>query len=129
MNKFLLLFAASILLPLSAGTIRLVNDSPYKLKAVIRAADGTYLGEMILSEQHSGMWTDFGNSNPGGLGNQDRYSQTPYTVMWFCIGGKDFSVCDSVSTGSTVTALVCPGARSCPTVKPQAEPEGASPKH
>lgn len=95
----------------SAGAVRLSNDSPYKLRAVIRAADGTYLGEVIVVSQKSMQWNDYW----GGIGYYSN-SQTPYTVVWYCVDGGDFSVCNNVNSGATVTAYSCDGARQC---KPQ----------
>lgn len=124
-----------------AGTVRLVNDSAYQLTAVIRAADGTKLGELNVPAQQTMSW----NSYWGGVGNiqYNDVSQTPYTVLWFCPEGAPFSVCQGVSTGSTVTALSCDGTKSCkqktkpsgptyppeipPTPAPQQPPQGSNP--
>lgn len=101
---------------LFAGSVRLINDSPYPLRAAIRGSDGTFLGEMVLEPQHASTWSD---SNMGfyGEGNvyqeQPNRAESPYTVLWFCNDGGDFSVCDGVSEGATVTALSCPGIREC----------------
>jgi hypothetical protein len=94
-----------------AGTVRLVNDTSYKLRAVIRAADGTELGSLDVPSQQTMSW----NSYWGGVGNiqYNNISQTPYTVLWYCSDGNPFSVCTGVSTGSTVTASSCDGTKSC----------------
>jgi hypothetical protein len=88
-----------------------VNDSAYKLKAVIRAADGTELGNIDVPAQQTMSW----NSYWGGVGNiqYNDVSQTPYTVLWYCIAGAPYSVCTGVSSGSTVTASSCDGTKSC----------------
>ncbi len=91
-----------------AGAVRLVNDSAYKLRAVIRAADGTYLGEVIVMPQRTMQWNDYW----GGIGYYNN-SQTPYTVIWFCVDGGDFSVCNNIPSGATVTAFSCDGLRQC----------------
>lgn len=94
-----------------AGTVRLVNDTAYKLKAVIRAADGTELGTIDVPSQQTMSWNSYG----GSVGNiqYNDVSQTPYTVLWYCSDGNPFSVCTGVSTGSTVTASSCGGTKSC----------------
>ena len=103
---------------LTAGTIRLLNDSPYKLRAVVRGADGSYLGELILNPQGFSTWTD-ANTQFGVFGKGNPYSQgpampqAPYTVLWYCLDGSDYSVCSYVPNGATVNAQGCDGARIC----------------
>ncbi len=94
--------------------VKLVNDSSYKLQALIRAADGTDLGTVEVNAQQTMSWNNFS----GITGNIQYYdvSQTPYTVLWFCTQGTTetpFSVCTGVSSGSTVTALSCDGTKAC----------------
>lgn len=103
---------------LTAGTVRLFNDSPYKLRAVVRGADGAYLGEMILSGQQFNTWSD-ANTQFGVFGKGNPYSQgppipqNPYTVLWYCLDGSDYSVCSLVPNAATVFAQTCAGARIC----------------
>jgi hypothetical protein len=92
-----------------AGAVRLVNDSAFKLRAIIRAADGTYLGEVIVMPQRTMQWNDYW----GGIGGYYTNSQTPYTVIWYCVDGGDFSVCNNVPSGATITAFSCDGTRQC----------------
>ena len=103
---------------LNAGTIRLINNSPYDLRTVIRGADGSFLGEVVVKSQHETVWTDtygqfglYGGANPNM--NQNYLSKTPYTVLWYCLDGADYAVCDTVSTGALVSAQSCLGARMC----------------
>lgn len=110
---FLLLLASQAW----AGAVRLVNDTSYKLRAVVRAADGTYLGEVVVTPQQTMQWSDYW----GGVGNYNQ-SQTPYTVTWSCLDGGGFSVCDNVPSGGTVTAFGCDGVHSCRPVKKQQTP-------
>ncbi len=100
-----------------AGTVRLANNTSYKLRAVIRAADGSYLGEVIVMPQQTMQWNDYW----GGVGYYNQ-SQTPYTVLWFCLDGGDFAICDNVPPGATITALGCDGIRSCKPQKKQQYP-------
>lgn len=117
---------------LFAGTVRLVNNSPYDLRAVIRGSDGSFLGEMVVKSQRESVWTDtygqygtFGGSNA--TQNNNNRSITPYTVLWYCLDGADYAVCDTVSTGALVMSQGCMGARMCkPQKKEQypSQPEG-----
>jgi hypothetical protein len=115
--KFAFLLFLLIAIQAWAGAVRLVNDSAYKLRAVVRAADGTYLGEVIVMPQQTMQWNDYW----GGVGYYNQ-SQTPYTVAWFCVDGGDFSVCNNVPSGATVTAFGCDGTRSCRPQKKQQNP-------
>ena len=75
-------------------------------------ADGTYLGEVVLNPQHSNTWTDDYGRTGSGFKNSTK-SQTPYTVMWYCLDGNVFAVCNGASTGATVTASSCDGPKLC----------------
>ncbi len=110
-----------------ANSLKLKNDSPYTLRVSIRGADNTFLGEVIISAQHSMTWSDvFGRSGYYGAPNaqmQEGYaSKTPYMVIWYCMDGNDYSMCDKVATGSLVTASGCDGKRSCAATKPEQYP-------
>lgn len=116
--KAFLFILVCIFFQLQAGTVRIFNDSPYKLRAVVRGADGSYLGELVMLPQHYAQWTDnatqfgvFGPGNPYSQGPP--MPQNPYTVMFYCMDGSDFSVCTNVNTGATITALTCDGTRIC----------------
>lgn len=112
---------------LFANSVRLINTSPYDLRAVIRGGDGSFLGEIIVKSQKETTWTDtygqygtMGGANP--RVNQDYRSKTPYTVLWYCMDGGDYGVCDTVSTGAVVTSQGCNGARMCKTQKKEGYP-------
>lgn len=117
MKKILicLCFSAAVL---SANSLRLYNDSPYKLRAVVRGADGSYLGEMLVLPESFNTWTD-SYSQFGPLGGHSGTtpgavrSQTPYTVQWYCLDGSDYSICKNLATASVVLAESCDGARLC----------------
>ena len=124
MRKLLLLLLCSS--GLFAGSIRLYNDSPYKLRAVIRAADGTYLGEMIVLPEHFNTWSDkYPSFGPGGQNYTEspNRTHTPYTVRWYCLDGDEFGFCANVATGAAVIAESCEGSRIC---KPSSK-QGKSP--
>lgn len=109
---------------LEAGSVRLANDSSFKLRAEVRANDGTYLGEMIVNPQQTMQWTDYW----GGVGMYNQ-SRTPYTIVWFCDDGGDFAVCDDVATGATVIAMNCDGLRQCKAKrKEERPPEKGAPR-
>ncbi len=113
MQRLFLIASFSLFsLSLFGGTIRLYNDSPYKLRAVIRGADGGYYGELAMDPQGYSSWTD-ANSQFGIYDKQRQQSVTPYTVIWYCLDGGDYSICTNVATGATVTAQGCEGAREC----------------
>jgi hypothetical protein len=115
--NFLVLCASA---SLSAQTVRLFNDSPYKLRAVVRGADGTQLGEVDINAHQALNW-DSGYSVAGPY--QNRYSQmpnasqTPYSVLWYCVDGSSYSICEIVPPGSTVNAQGCNGNKICKSLK------------
>jgi hypothetical protein len=115
---FIAAFISAITLQLDAGTVRLYNDSSYKLRAVIRGADGSYLGEVVITAQSSNTWTDslqhYGHNDEGNpAGRNATRSQTPYTVIWYCMDGSDFSFSDNVGTGAFTQAQQGSGKKSC----------------
>lgn len=109
---FILFLSFSILA--EAGSVHLINDSPFTLRAVIRGNDGSYLGEVVLNAQHTSTWLDsYGQAGHFGYKEAPNYSIVPYTVLWYCLDGSAFSVCTYVSPGGTVSAQSCPGNRMC----------------
>jgi len=94
------------------GSVRLYNDSPTTLKAVVHGNDGSYLGEMLINPGSVTTWNDsqFSQISPS---NQGDVSKTPYTVAWYCLDGSDYSVCYQVASASTVVARSCNGLRQC----------------
>ncbi len=110
-----------------AGSLRLINDSPFKLRAVIRGADGTHLGEVILYPRHQQQWNDaYGHvglwGQPNILDRQPSWSQTPYTVLWYCMDGNEFSINPNSGTAATVTAQSGEGVRECKQPKKKKAP-------
>lgn len=129
LRKWIFLTLSLMLAPylLFAGSVRLINNSPYDLRAVIRGGDGSFLGEVVVKSQKESVWTDsygqygmYGGANAGA--NQDSRSKTPYTVLWYCLDGYDYAVCDTVSTGAVVTSQGCMGARMCKPKKTERYP-------
>ncbi len=101
-----------------AGSVHLVNDTPYTLRAEVRGAEGSFLGEVVLKPEHSIRWSDsYGQVGSFGKGSAFREypsrSLTPYQVHWKCLSGADFSICTTVATGATVSARTCDGRKMC----------------
>lgn len=90
------------------GSVRLINDSTYKLQAIVQASDGSSLGEVVVNPRQSMSWNDY-NSGVGAY-NQSR---TPYTVQWYCMDGSSFSTCSNVSAGALIQAMSGIGPRAC----------------
>lgn len=105
MKSFLILALLSIS-TLFAGSVRIMNDSPFPLKAEVISSDGNSKGKMSLNPQQQVTWQD---SSSGA----NVWSQTPYTVIFTCKDGKQFGVLSNVQQGATVTALTSSGIRYC----------------
>ena len=97
---------------LQANSLRLYNDSPFKLSVTILGADGTLLGQMFIFPTKYGAWSD-------SYDGAQTFSITPYTVIWQCDDGTEYGIWTEVSPGATVTAQGSIGARIC---KPQKKP-------
>jgi len=99
----------SVQLGIFCNSVNLFNNTDYKLKAVILSADGVVLDEVILDSRDASTWADdfyqFGSSPSS--------TRTPYTVNWYCMGGKSFGTCTDVSAGSIVLAQNCSGSNQC----------------
>lgn len=89
-----------------AGSVRIMNDSPFPLNAEIIASDGSRKGKLSIAPQQQMTWQD---SSSGAA----VWSQTPYTVIFTCKNGKQFGVLSGVQQGGTVTALSSSGDRYC----------------
>ncbi|MBS0620320.1 MAG: hypothetical protein JSS61_02545 [Verrucomicrobia bacterium] len=122
MKGFLLFFCFS-LAALEAASVRLINNSPYELKAVIRGSDGQTMGAMTIKSEQEITWSSEDTPYKK-YGSNPTRSQTPYTVWWYCPEGEDYGMCDTVSTGAVVMAQGCTGPRAC---KPKKKPEQAKP--
>ena len=96
-----------------AESIRLFNDSVYDLRAVVQGSDGSFLGEMLIRAQNAATWYNTYGPYQSRVPIQQSRSQTPYVVVWYCLSGEQFSICDTVATGGAVEALSCLGPRTC----------------
>lgn len=112
-----------LLIPSAAfcASVRLVNDSPYPLRAVIQGADGTKLGEELISPNEQVTWTD--NSMQMGYQEPSR-SETPYTILWYCLEGTPYSICARMPNAGMITAQTCDGPRQCKRSPPKAPAPG-----
>lgn len=111
---------------LFAGSLRLYNDSPFKLRAVIRGADGSYLGEMVILPERYTTWSSDYPSFGSGSSAQTNptWSQTPYTVLWYCLDGGEYGISTNLGPGSSVSAESSDGPRIC---KPPKKKQNQSP--
>lgn len=107
-----------------AGTVRLYNDSSYKLRAVVRGNDGTYLGEMVVLPESTNVWSDQFSYGPGGQSSiqSPNTTMTPYTVHWACLSGDEFGVSINIPTGGAAIANSSVGPRYCKPI-PRKRPE------
>jgi hypothetical protein len=118
----MLLWCLCLPLALCAGTVRLTNNSPYELMAVIQGNDGRELARITIQPTKGTVWTDtfgyYGNSGGANSNVNEAYrSQTPYTVLWYCKGGTVYGVNDNVATGAVATSQGSIGPRMCQATK------------
>lgn len=110
---FISIYLLFFVVYLEAESVRLFNDSAYDLRAVIRGADNSFLGEMIIRSQNSTTWYNTYGPYQSRAPVQEIRSQTPYKVIWYCLSGEQFAICDTVATGGAAVALSCLGPRTC----------------
>ncbi len=104
-----LLFAFSV----GASSLVLYNDTPYELTAVVYSASGVYLGQTVVQPGEQANWAENVSTTPLKIPTTPSSSQTPYTVIWRCSHGENFSMCNDVSTAANVRAMACPGLHFC----------------
>ncbi len=114
MKKFVLI-TGLFCLPLFCNSVTLFNDSAFKLKATVLSATGDNQGTFTILPQHQLTWQD---SYSGG----QSFSQTPYTVVWYCENDKEFGIVTNVGAGAFVSANSSNGDRICPVPKQKAGP-------
>jgi hypothetical protein len=109
------------------ASVYLLNDTPFKLRAVVIAANGANMGEKAMNPQEDTYVEDqLGGSDPVGQGHPQNFqnyssSLTPYTVFWYCNDGTLYSSCQNVAAGATVSANGCEGSKYCKPPKQQQE--------
>ena len=123
--KFLGLFTAAAA-SLHCGSVRLVNDSPFKLTATVLAADGRNMGSVTLSPRDVKDWSDGFGTSGYSTEQGSPISVTPYTIFWSCEDGTEFSVCNNTGDAATVAAEACDGNRMCKPPQPSKRPQWRS---
>jgi hypothetical protein len=94
-----------------ANSVNLFNNSQMQLRAVILSADGQLLDEVVLNSRDASTWAD----DLYQFGYNPASTHAPYTVNWYCMGGKLFGTCKNVASGSIVLAQNCTlGSSECP---------------
>lgn len=101
-----------------AGSIQLINNTSYDLKAVISGNDNSQLGEVVIGKNSFVYWSDIPGERgylgkPQDINKNSPYSRSPYRVVWLCMNGSEFAICEVVHTASQVTAKQCPGPQMC----------------
>ena len=126
---FSLLITASCLYSSAQASVFLFNDSPYKLKAVVVAANGSNMGEKVLESQATTYFEDtLGQSNPTSMEQQaqppmstSQYPIVPYTVYWYCMNGTPFATCSNIAAGALANPSAGVGQKYC---KPAEQQDG-----
>jgi len=106
---FFLLFTASI----SADAVKLFNDTPFELTALVQSANGTIVAQKNFAPNEQSVWSTDQVSTEWTSVYDSTSSYTPYTVIWRCSYEGYYSVCSDVASGAMVTANSCPGAKYC----------------
>jgi hypothetical protein len=95
------------LLTLQAATVRLINDSPFPLSALILAATGEVMGRSSLEPLGQFSWE---NSQV----DTSKNSMSPFTVVFHCqTDGGVYGTVNNVTTGAMVQASLSSGSRYC----------------
>ncbi len=118
MKKVFFLFLFFLPIFTFTASVRLWNDSPFKLTAVILGADGTNLATINLKPQETYQWYQDTNV----FSSLNYQIITPYTVIWYCQEGGEFGIQGNIEQAATVSAQGAPnGNKICKTAK---KPEG-----
>jgi len=118
-KRWLALFGSLPLCTLYPATVRIINDSPFELQALVLAATGEVMGRTALQPQGQYSWE---NSNINTADN----SMSPFTVVFHCkTNGGLYGSIGNVTTGSMVQASTASGARYC---APKKQKKGEKPE-
>ncbi len=109
-------FTFLVCFSVSASSVKLLNDSPFKLDAVVINALGQTKGELTLNPQEMTTW----------YYPSDRFDPagspiTPFTVIWYCPDGSQYGIWVNVPAGSLASAQSSSGQRMCKIKKPKPE--------
>ncbi len=147
MKKFIFFLLVFFKGALFSFSLLLINDSAFELTAIIHAADGTILGQVILKSGQQMRWSTEMAGVKSTVVYNNVYSNTPLQVVWKCGFQGYYSVNKDVSAGATVSAnsgegskactkkptdkekeeMYCPTCPTCPT-PPEAPPEAETEK-
>ncbi len=112
MNFFLLfLFIPGSLL--FADAIKLFNDTPFELTAIVQSADGKVVAQKNFAPNEQSVWSSDQKSTEWISSYNSSSSYTPYTIIWRCSYEGYYSVCTDIAAGAMVTANSCPGSKYC----------------
>lgn len=98
---------------LFADGIKLFNDTPFEITAIIQSADGKIVAQKNFAPQEQSTWSTDQMTTDWTASYDSSGSYTPYTVIWRCSYEGYYSVCSEVSAGAMVTANSCPGSKYC----------------
>lgn len=98
---------------LFADAIKLFNDTPFELTAIIQSATGKVVAQKTFAPEEQSTWSTDQTSTEWTASYDASGSYTPYTVIWRCSYEGYYSVCTEVAAGAMVTANSCPGAKFC----------------
>ncbi|NGX33107.1 MAG: hypothetical protein K1060chlam4_01168, partial [Candidatus Anoxychlamydiales bacterium] len=111
--KFLLIFLLMPSFFLFADGIKLFNDTPFELTAIVQSADGKVVAQKNFAPQEQSTWSTDQTTTDWTSSYDATGSYTPYTVIWRCSYEGYYSVCSEVAAGAMVTANSCPGSKYC----------------
>lgn len=101
---FVFIFFQFCFFSLFSASLFLINDSKWQLAALIEAADGTKLDELVLEAGERVRWSTELYNSKAKVPQVANYSLTPFTVTWLCPSRGTYSVCTDIASGATVTA-------------------------
>jgi len=93
---------------LFADSVRMINDSPFKLRAIVLSATGVELGNAIIKPRTTHVWV----TGQQGISNASDVA-TPYTVIFYCPDGKEYGLWTNVGQSQTVNAQGAEGPKIC----------------
>lgn len=109
----LLIFLMLFTLYSYADAVKLFNDTPFELMALVQSADGTIVAQKNFAPEEQSVWSTDQQSTEWTSVYDASSSYTPYTIIWRCSYEGYYSVCQDVAAGAMVRASTCPGAKFC----------------
>jgi hypothetical protein len=94
-----------------ANTIDLLNDSSTLLKVDIYDVDGHVVSEMVMHPDDTAQWSD--NVEDFDTEANLVKPQAPYQVVWSCMDGSVYGICNDVSPNDMINAQSCGGDQAC----------------